>query len=930
MNECAERIHVVTHLRGRLTASLCAQIVFALIAAVGLAALLAVFLDAVVVLSDGARIVTPWVLAVVGVAVLVLGVLTLRRLTDVRVARLFERRDPTLGTAVTNAVQLSSRTMPSPIGEVLRRGAVKYGRAKAWRLGAWPVVRRRLLVAAVLMLVTAALWVFGPILYSDVFRAVLPRFLDPRGDHPPFSRVHIEVEPGDAETLYGGQCEIRGATNRPVEKLFLVAEDSRGRTATVMFRAPDSSGRHEFHQTLTNLREETRYYLTDGRARSARHTIAVRKTPQITLVEVSFDFPDYTGMETSTKKLKETELSVPLGTALAFRVASNRPLRNGTIELTPLLGGEKQSVTLDLDEKNTSLVRGGFEAAGPLAFALSVTDTDGLVSSEPLKGRVTILPDRRPRIIVLEPVRHAIATPDVALPLHVRAEDDYGVKSILWFRGFNDSIERPLGMPTETASGWRAVETKGEFNLADLGVRPGDRIEYFVEAVDNYPGGPNLSTSPIHSVEIISEEEFRAIMRTMMAQQALFEQYQRVASQLQRTSERAQALQDKERRLAKKGVEKQKLREELEGDVGELRDALENYRKMIDEILKTPPLFDIEESFQETLRQQLDEIEELLKMANDAAKSLTENAELDPDLLGKLAGALGDLSEQTNAMVGEPAYMIATVANLLARADLFARLAERQEELARQLRRFSDKTDELSRVEQMELQELAETQANVRDAVEQIMADIDRLAGELPSDAEFDELRQSVAEFIAKFQELKIQDDLDEAAARLAEADGPKGYLAAKSAAEKMSELVKNMEGEGMSQMGERALRLRFQPMLAKSLGSSLAQIMAAMRARNAGMTGQGGYGLYGREMGLVGADMERGETALNNPPVDWQRDPSAAGQDEASRAPGDEGPQVGAGEGRVRLLRDAKFPLRYRTLVGEYFRAVAESLEGK
>ena len=34
---------------------------------------------------------------------------------------------------------------------------------------------------------------------------------------------------------------------------------------------------------------------------------------------------------------------------------------------------------------------------------------------------------------------------------------------------------------------------------------------------------------------------------------------------------------------------------------------------------------------------------------------------------------------------------------------------------------------------------------------------------------------------------------------------------------------------------------------------------------------------------------------------------------------------------GRVRLLPEAKFPLRYRDLVGEYFRAVAESQkEGK
>ena len=36
-------------------------------------------------------------------------------------------------------------------------------------------------------------------------------------------------------------------------------------------------------------------------------------------------------------------------------------------------------------------------------------------------------------------------------------------------------------------------------------------------------------------------------------------------------------------------------------------------------------------------------------------------------------------------------------------------------------------------------------------------------------------------------------------------------------------------------------------------------------------------------------------------------------------------------GPGRVRLQPDARFPLRYRDLVGEYFRAVAESQkEGK
>ena len=40
--------------------------------------------------------------------------------------------------------------------------------------------------------------------FLDVLRAVLPRFLDAHGDHPPYSRLKLAVLPGPADVLYGG------------------------------------------------------------------------------------------------------------------------------------------------------------------------------------------------------------------------------------------------------------------------------------------------------------------------------------------------------------------------------------------------------------------------------------------------------------------------------------------------------------------------------------------------------------------------------------------------------------------------------------------------------------------------------------------------------------------------------------------------------
>src|SRR6185503_14767851 len=350
-----------------------------------------------------------------------------------------------------------------------------------------------------------------------------------------YSKLKIEVLPGGAEVLFGGQIEVRAtAKGRPVDKLWLAAKASTNAARTIMFLSPDKS----FFQTLANLREPTEYFVTDGQARSKRFPIRIRFTPQITMVELTAEFPSYTGKPTKTGKLAEEPQALPADTRLSFRVASNRPLKDGQLSLTPVLGGKPVAVTLKSEATN-NIVFGSFTLTAPTLFTLSVRDVDGLECAEPKRGQFNISPDQRPRIAVLEPGRDAVATPNIKIPVKVQAEDDFGVTRVVWLRGHNRSIERPFGMKVAPQGGLQKVEASGAFDMGQLGVRPGDVIEYFFEAADNDPRGPNIAFTRPYRLEIISEEQYKQVLLRMAAKKALFEPYFKLGNWLRRLAERA-------------------------------------------------------------------------------------------------------------------------------------------------------------------------------------------------------------------------------------------------------------------------------------------------------------------------------------------------------------------------------------------------------
>jgi hypothetical protein len=83
-----------------------------------------------------------------------------------------------------------------------------------------------------------------------------------------------------------------------------------------------------------------------------------------------------------------------------FRFLSNRPLRDGSIELAP---PEGEPVKTPMAASGPNEVAGSFTAAQPGRLRFAITDRDGLASQDRWEAPFTVTQDMAPEVRITEP-----------------------------------------------------------------------------------------------------------------------------------------------------------------------------------------------------------------------------------------------------------------------------------------------------------------------------------------------------------------------------------------------------------------------------------------------------------------------------------------------------------------------------------------------
>ena len=436
--------------------------------------------------------------------------------SDERVAAYVEARAPDLDNALINSVQLGRGDLEGASNELaalyVSSVAGRLGRHTGWEAfdggRLWRCVKRS--AGPVAAVVACAL------LFPGAFNSSVNRLLNPATTVSHVAGLRIEVAPGDVTVPEGGDLEVLATVgDGAVEGVVLEYEDAS-------VEAPVQLAMHEtgdaYRAAMRDIDTPRTYRVVavparapgavSGLLRKVARRPAMSRTfrvdtvppPVVEGLQLSYEFPAYTGRPPEVEADADGDIKAPMGTKVTLEGTSSKELKSAELEL-----GDG-SVPLEVDGAE---FRGEFMVEADGVYRINLTDEDGFHNIEPIAHSIVAVPDRPPKIKIAAPDKDVTVSPKARVPLVFEVEDDHGLtEAAVCLRVGDDAEERVV--QSFEVDGQTRLEEGMKLAMAEMGVKPGDILQAWVRAADNKPDAPQTARSRTVHVRIVgakSEEE---------------------------------------------------------------------------------------------------------------------------------------------------------------------------------------------------------------------------------------------------------------------------------------------------------------------------------------------------------------------------------------------------------------------------------------
>lgn len=641
-----------------------------------------------------------------------------------RVARHLENRDPALGSKLVNVLQLEEQAKDDQRPEMTRmlaRQAIDEASAnmsghKFLPLVKSPTMRRSLVhgILPVAALVTLALS------FSSIAFRQLERFLDPYGDHPPFSFTQLKI----VSPIADGQgiiykkpvsVEVEFDGHRPDELFLLIAPAADPTKETIVPMLP--FGKDRFVQQIDEVTTDLQVRATtkDRRSISLIRTIPVILTPQLEKTKLKIEPPAYTKL-----KSRETELglgkgappavSALVGSKLEFSLTSNRPLGLGAA----ILKGSAASNPVDLTPgtgDTATIATALMEAKESGRVTFDLRDVSGLQADRELAAALTVTHDLPPQIEIAEPTQDGFIVDNFEAKLAVRISDDYGIRTTRMHLGINGKWNDPkIVTAQEDPPQCQGLEALTVLP-SSVGAKSGDVLTFFGDVTDIRPE-PQTATTRTLKLEVISEEQYNDLLRAETEVAELQEKYGSLHDEFDRLVREQRELSEAAEKADAAEQEKLAARQE------ELNQKLEKLAQKMETAVRDKPLYDMEKSLQNVLSKEAGKIRESIaknSKDNAGAPSPKQLAQAGKEQADRLDPTAKQSREEIEQALADAQKMQDLVKPLTA----FQALYEEQQDLASQTQAMKQKK-ELSREDRLAMQDMASRERMVSEGLQEI------------------------------------------------------------------------------------------------------------------------------------------------------------------------------------------------------------------
>lgn len=412
--------------------------------------------------------------------------------TDLQVARYIEERHPELNDAFVSAVEYGDARLKSSQQALLDQ-LMEHVAEYTEQIDFKKVVDRRRHLRLHAAAAAAALLLFTLVILDPGFfgRSAL-RLVT--WDFPvPAVPGGIAVEPGDTRVRRGESqivtARLGSGLSLDPTLYFRFGQDEDW--STLDLHAAD--GERTFAASIHGISEDARYYVAVSETRSPEYRITAFDPPYVERIDVRYDFPAYTGL---AAKIEEDrgDITAPVATRVSLAVTASK-----AVESAELRFSNGRSLALETAGGN---LEGSFEVREDLSYTVHLVDSDDAENDDPVEYYVRALPDRAPRVAILEPKRDTRASPVDEVMIRVEAVDDFGLSTFSLNYAVNGGEEQVVDLGAlQDASSRTVWEGEHVVYLENLSVQPGDFVAYYAAAGDRR-GETGTTATDIYFIEV--------------------------------------------------------------------------------------------------------------------------------------------------------------------------------------------------------------------------------------------------------------------------------------------------------------------------------------------------------------------------------------------------------------------------------------------
>jgi hypothetical protein len=528
-----------------------------------------------------------------------------------------------------------------------------------------------------------------------------------------------------------------------------------------------------FQHRFRNVREKIDFRLTAEGFMSSMHTLRTIPDPLLLDFTMQLDHPEYLGIPDETVH-NLGDLTIPAGTKVTWNVNARSTDRmefafDDTIQIGQRSGAQFTAERRFFQSHTYRMIPANGDRKG----------------SDPMNYRVEVVPDLYPTIQV------ETQTDSTALKrLFYRGEvgDDHGFKRLLFHYRFSAGGD---SVAPEQRSGVKQLNidprnTRQEFfhswDLYDLRMSPGDKVEHWFEVWDN--DGINGSKSARSAVQIFAAPTVKELAQQQSQDseeiKASLEESIREAQELQRELDKLnREMLDKkelgwqEKQKLQNVLDRQKeLQQKIEQSTQQLRESQQQqqeFRQMDERMLEKQT--QIQELFENVLSE---EMKELYRKVQEMMEKLDKE----------------QLQEQMEEMKLSQEDIEKELDRTL---ELFKRMGVEQkaEDLIEQMKDLAKKQDELSEETkdgESSPEELEKKQEELNKEFEDLRKEMDEL------EQKNQELEQPMEMPDTEQMEQEIQQDQQQSQEQLGKKQNQKASGSQKKAAEKMEQMAFQMQ----------------------------------------------------------------------------------------------------------------------------------------